>query len=215
MKKVLLSTALLMTVIQLSSQEVNGEEIPHGILHKDGSFTEPNVFPHKDIAEVEKLIELKDGTKKIPHGILHKDGSFTEPNVFPHKDIAEVEEPKELEDATKEFNHKSNSETSLHNNAVNEKLKDEGVLNSKNPGGESDRFNKNQNLDISKNNDFSKFETEVKNSKNSVNHNAIKELPNTGMISDNRTLTIFLASISLIVGSLLLCKRVNFKVFQK
>ena len=80
---------------------------------------------------------------------------------------------------------------------------------------ESDRFNKNQNLDISKNNDFSKFETEVKNSKNSVNHNAIKELPNTGMTSDNRTLIIFLASISLIVGSLLLCKRVNFKVFQK
>ena len=48
-------------------------------------------FRIKDIAEVEKPIELKDGTKKIPHGILHKDGSFTEPNVFPHKDIAEVE----------------------------------------------------------------------------------------------------------------------------
>ena len=53
MKKVLLSTALLMTVVQFSSQGANGEEIPHGILHKDGSFTEPNVFPHKDIAEVE------------------------------------------------------------------------------------------------------------------------------------------------------------------
>ena len=215
MKKVLLSTALLMTVVQFSSQGVNGEEIPHGILHKDGSFTEPNVFPHKDIAEVEKPIELKDGTKKIPHGILHKDGSFTEPNVFPHKDIAEVEEPKELEDATKELNHKSKSETSLHNNAVNEKLKDEGVLNPKNPGIESDRFNKNQQLDASKNNDFSKVNSEVKNSKNSVKHNAIKELPDTGMISDNRILTIFLASISLIVGSLLLCKRINFKVFQK
>ena len=212
MKKVLLSTALLMTVVQFSSQGANGEEIPHGILHKDGSFTEPNVFPHKDIAEVEKPIELKDGTKKIPHGILHKDGSFTEPNVFPHKDIAEVEEPKELEDATNEFNHKSNSETSLHNNAVNEKLKDEGVLNPKNSGRESDRFNKNQNLDASKNNDFSKVNSEVKNS---VKHNAIKELPDTGTISDNRTLTIFLASISLIVGSLLLCKRINFKVFQK
>ena len=112
MKKVLLSTALLMTVVQFSSQGANGEEIPHGILHKDGSFTEPNVFPHKDIAE--------------------------------------VEEPKELEDATNEFNHKSNSETSLHNNAVNEKLKDEGVLNPKNPGIESDRFNKNQQLDASK-----------------------------------------------------------------
>ena len=174
MKKVLLSTALLMTVVQFSSQGVNGEEIPHGILHKDGSFTEPNVFPHKDIAE--------------------------------------VEEPKELEDATNEFNHKSNSETSLHNNAVNEKLKDEGVLNPKNSGRESDRFNKNQNLDASKNNDFSKVNSEVKNS---VKHNAIKELPDTGTISDNRTLTIFLASISLIVGSLLLCKRINFKVFQK
>lgn len=215
MKKVLLSTALLVTVVQFSSQGANGEEIPHGILHKDGSFTEPNVFPHKDIAEVEKPIELKDGTKKIPHGILHKDGSFTEPNVFPHKDIAEVEELKELEDASKEFNHKSNSDTSLHNNAVNEKYKNKGVLNPKNPVGESDRFNKNQNLDTLKNNNFSKFETEVKNSKNSVNHNAIKELPDTGMISDNRTLTIFLASISLIAGSLLLCKRVNFKVFQK
>lgn len=146
---------------------------------------------------------------------MHKDGRFTEPNVFPHKDIAEVEEPKELEDATKEFNHKSNSETSLHNNAVNEKYKNKGVLNSKNPVGESDRFNKNQNLDTLKNNNFSKFETEVKNSKNSVKHNAIKALPNTGMISDNRILTIFLASISLIAGSLLLCKRVNFKVFQK
>ena len=177
MKKVLLSTALLMTVVQFSSQGANGEEIPHGILHKDGSFTEPNVFPHKDIAE--------------------------------------VEEPKELEDATKEFNHRYNSETSFHNNALNEKLKDKGVLNSKNPGGESDRFNKNQNIDTSKNNDFSKFETEVKNTKNGVNHNTIKALPNTGMISDNRTLTIFLASISLIAGSLLLCKRVNFKVFQK
>ncbi|MCI2940514.1 hypothetical protein ACQE30_10655 [Staphylococcus cohnii] len=162
MKKVLLSTALLMSVVQFSSQGANGEEIPHGILHKDGSFTEPNVFPHKDIAE--------------------------------------VEEPKELEDATNEFNHKSNSETSLHNNAVNEKLKDEGGLNPKNPGAESKRFNKNQQLDASK---------------NSVKHNAIKELPDTGMISDNRTLTIFLASISLIAGSLLLCKRVNFKVFQK
>ena len=55
MKKVLLSTALLMTVVQFSSQGANGEEITHGILHKDGSFTEPNVFPHKDIAEVENL----------------------------------------------------------------------------------------------------------------------------------------------------------------
>src|SRR5699024_882998 len=200
MKKVLLSTALLMTVVQFSSQGANGEEIPHGILHKDGSFTEPNVFPHKDIAEVEKPIELKDGTKKIPHGILHKEGSFTEPNVFPHKDIAEVEETKELEDTTNEFNHKSNSDTSLHNNAVNEKLKDEGVLNPKNPGIESDRFNKNQQLDASKNNDFSKVNSEVKNS---VKHNVIKELPDTGMISDNRILTIFLASISLIAGSLL------------
>lgn len=153
MKKVLLTTALLMSVVQFSSQGANGEEIPHGILHKDGSFTEPNVFPHKDIAE--------------------------------------VEEPKELEDATKELNHKSKSETSLHNNAVNEKLKDEGVLNPKNSGRESDRFNKNQNLDASKNNDFSKVNSEVKNSKNSVKHNAIKELPDTGMISDNRTLTIF------------------------
>ena len=67
MKKVLLSTALLMSVVQFSSQGANGEEIPHGILHKDGSFTEPNVFPHKDIAEVEEPKELEDATNEFNH----------------------------------------------------------------------------------------------------------------------------------------------------
>lgn len=63
-KKVILSSFLLSLISPFYVHETQAEVLDHSILHKDGSVTPPNVTPHKDIAEIEQPMELRDATNE-------------------------------------------------------------------------------------------------------------------------------------------------------
>ena len=124
-------------------------KLDHGILHKDGTYIPPNVYPHYDILQIDEPLDPSDAINnnrtsnkfkigninnatidskkfvKLDHGILHKDGTYIPPNVYPHYDILQIDEPINVNDATDvnkssyKTNHNANKGVSNSNNASN------------------------------------------------------------------------------------------------
>ncbi|NWK84426.1 hypothetical protein HYE69_06360 [Staphylococcus sp. GSSP0090] len=87
----ILSTMMFLAPTCAYAQEAR---LDHAILNQDGTFTMPNVNPHKDVLEIITPNKYyKEPQARLDHAILNQDGTFTMPNVNPHKDVLEIITP--------------------------------------------------------------------------------------------------------------------------
>ncbi|MBI5972553.1 LPXTG cell wall anchor domain-containing protein [Staphylococcus caledonicus] len=187
LKKNILVSTLMATVTTINLNNAHAAErnysngninnatngLDHGILHKDGTFTPPNVNPHYDILEVEDPIipgdELNVKVKDSPTLV--------------------VEDPINPGDALNR---------NVTSNKANHTTDNKAVSNNNN-GSNTTNYNKlNSNNAMNNDNSSNHYEAKANTQPNALTHSA-SVLPNTGVTQSNSLINV-IAYSSIFIG---------------